>query len=131
MTLLNFIESLLIPILWAKVFQFFECIYLKLTNHNSISIFWVYLLEIDQSQLKKSKCEIDQSQLKKSCYNLLLSAWLVSMEIYPKEIFIYIWHLSFQIKVHKENIRTKCKTSDGYSGPYRTSNMTLFAKALL
>ena len=40
------------------------------------------------------------------CFNYL-TAWLVSMEICPKGIFISIWHLPVQIKVHKENIGTK------------------------
>ena len=69
--------------------------------------------------------EIDQAQLKNSNYSVLLSAWLISMKICPKEIFISIWHLPFQIKVHKENIRTKRETSEAYSEPFRTSNMKL------
>ena len=60
-------------------------------------------------------------------YGVLLSAWLVSMEIYPKRIFISIWHPPVQIKVHKENIRTKLETSDAYSEPCQTSKMKLFS----
>ena len=52
--------------------------------------------------------EIDQAQLKNLNHDVLLSIWLISMEICPKGIFISIWHLPCQIKVHKENIRTNC-----------------------
>ena len=45
------------------------------------------------------------------------------MEICPKEIFISILHLPVQIKVPKENIRTKSETSEVYSEPSRISKM--------
>ena len=48
--------------------------------------------------------QIDQAQLKNSNYDALLS---ISMEICSKGIFISIWNLYIQIKVHKENIRKK------------------------
>ena len=60
----------------------------------------VYLLEIDQAQLKNSN------------YDVLLSTWLISMEISPKAIFISIWCLPVQMKAHKENIRAKHETSE-------------------
>ena len=95
----TFIESLLISTHWMKIFQFF------------FSVF-----------------EIEQAQLKNSNYDILLSAWLVSMEIYPKGNFFSIWHLPIQIKVHKENIITKRETSVSYLEPCQTFKMKLFAK---
>ena len=50
------------------------------------------------------------------------------MEICPKRIFISVWHLPGQIKVHKENIRKKRETSEAYSEPCQTWKMKLFAK---
>ena len=50
------------------------------------------------------------------------------MEICPKEIYISIWHLPYQIKVHKENIRAKRETSEASSGPCQTFKMTIFAR---
>ena len=70
---------------------------------------------------------MDQAQLKKSSYHVLLSTWLVSVEICPKVIFS-IWHLPVEIEVHKGNIRTKRETSEAYSEPYQKSKMKLFAK---
>ena len=55
---------------------------------------------------------------------------LVSMETLPKGIFIANFYLPVQIKVHKENIRTKRETSEAYSEPCETSEMELFAKIL-
>ena len=52
------------------------------------------------------------------------------MEICPKGVFISIWLLPVQIKVQKENIRTKRETSEAYSEPYKTSKMKLFTKIL-
>ena len=52
------------------------------------------------------------------------------MEIFPKGNFLSIWQLLFQIKVHKENIRTQCEISEVHSEPDRTSKMKLFAKML-
>ena len=49
------------------------------------------------------------------------------MEIYPRRIFISIWNLPVQIKVNKENKRTKRVTSEVYSEPCKTSKMKLFA----
>ena len=60
--------------------------------------------------------------------NINLPAWLVSMELCPKRNFISILHLPVQIKVHKENIRTKFETSETYSEPYETSKMELLGK---
>ena len=54
--------------------------------------------------------EIDQSQFKNSNYDVLLSTWLVSIEICHRGIFIFFWHLLVQIKVHKEHIGTKRET---------------------
>ena len=50
------------------------------------------------------------------------------MEICPKEIYISIWHLPYQIKVHKENIRAKRETSEASSGPCQTFKMTIFCE---
>ena len=50
------------------------------------------------------------------------------MEIFPKGIFISIWYLPVQIKIHKENTRTKRETSEAYSEPSQTSMMKLLAK---
>ena len=74
--------------------------------------------------------EIDQAQLKNSNYDILFSSWLVSMEICPKGIFMSIWHLPVQVKIHKQNIRTKRETLEAYSEPCQTSKMKLFAKYL-
>ena len=52
------------------------------------------------------------------------------MNIYPKGIFISIWHFSVQIKVHKENIRTNSDDTEVYSEPFKTSKMKFFAKLL-
>ena len=52
------------------------------------------------------------------------------MEIYPKVIFISIWHVPDQINIHRENTRTKPETSEAYSEPWETSKMKLFAKIL-
>ena len=41
-----------------------------------------------------------------------LSAWLVSMKIFPKGIFISTWLLPVPIKVNKQNIRTKRASSE-------------------
>ena len=79
MQLLAFIELILISIQWAKTFQFFSS----------------YLLKIYEAQIENSN------------YDVPLSAWLVSMEMCLKGIFISIEHLRVQIKAHKENIRTK------------------------
>ena len=79
--------------------------------------FSLYLLQIGQAQLKYSN------------YDVLLSTWLVSMVSCPKGIFISIWHLPAQIKVHKENIRrTKRETSETYSEPCQISKMRLFCE---
>ena len=56
--------------------------------------------------------------------------WILYMEIFPNHDFISIWHLPVQIKVHKENIRTKCDTSEAYKEPCQTSKMKLFGKIL-
>ena len=47
-----------------------------------------------------------------------------------KRIFPSICQLPFQIKVLRENIRTKRETSEAYSEPDRTSKIKLFAKIL-
>ena len=65
--------------------------------------------------------EIEQAQSN-------LSAWLVSMKTCAKGISI--WLLYVQIKVHKENIRTKRETSQAHSEPFQTSKTKLFAKIL-
>ena len=52
------------------------------------------------------------------------------METCPKVTFISIRHLPVQIKIHKENIRTKCDASEEYSELCQTSKMKLFAKTL-
>ena len=52
------------------------------------------------------------------------------MEIFPNHDFISTRHLPVQIKVHKENIRTKCDTSEAYKEPCQTSKMKLFGKIL-
>ena len=62
-----------------------------------------------------------------SNYDALLSAWLVSIEIYPNTIFISIRHFPVQTKNHSENIRAKCKTAGSYS-PCQTSKMKPFTK---
>ena len=54
--------------------------------------------------------EIDQAQFKNSNYDVLLSTWLVSIEICHRGIFVFFWYLLVQIKVHKEHIRTKRET---------------------
>ena len=98
----TFIESLLISIHWAKSFNFFSA----------------YLLEIYQAQPKNSN------------YDVLLTAWLVSMKICPKGIFISVlpsFHLPVKIKVQKKN-KTKRETLEAYSQTCKTSKMKLFAK---
>ena len=52
------------------------------------------------------------------------------METCPKVTFISIRHLPVQIKIHKENIRTKCDASEEYSELCQTSKMKVFAKTL-
>ena len=52
------------------------------------------------------------------------------MEICHKGIFISIWHLPVQIKVHEENIRTKSETSEEYLEHCQTSKIKLFAEML-
>ena len=59
------------------------------TEWKSLNFFSTYLLEIDQAQRKNSN------------YDTLLSAWLVPMEICSEGIFISIWLLPAQIKIHK------------------------------
>ena len=61
---------------------------------------------------------------------MFFSAFLVSMKVRYKGIFISIWHLTTQIKVHKENIKTKHETSEAYSKPCHTTKMELFTKIL-
>ena len=73
----TFIKSLLISIHWVKSFNFFSA----------------YLLEIYQAQRKYSN------------FDVLLTAWLVSMKICPKRIFISVFpsfHLPVKIKVQKK-----------------------------
>ena len=41
-----------------------------------------------------------------------------------------IWQLPVQVKVHKENVRTKRETAEAYLEPSRKSKMELFAKML-
>ena len=112
----TFIESVLISIHWENLSFFCLYIYLKLTKHNS------------------------------KIQTTMLSAWLVSMEICPKEIVISNWHLPVQTKIRKENVRTKFETSDllrpwdllsslpkllyteAHSGCSQASKMELFAK---
>ena len=84
----------------------------------SFNFFSVYLLDIDQTQLKNSN------------YDVLLSTWLVSMKIYPKWIFICIRNLPAQIKFHKENIRTMHETPEGYSESCQISKIETIAKTL-
>ena len=48
------------------------------------------------------------------------------MEICPKGIFIPILHLPVQVKLPKENIRTKRETSDAYSEHCQTAKRKLF-----
>ena len=66
--------------------------------------------------------------LKSTKRNVILSTWLVSMEICIKGIFISIWNLP--IKVRKENIRTKSEISEAYSELSQTYKMELFANIL-
>ena len=65
-----------------KLSTFIESLLILYTKWKSFNFFSVYLLEIYQAQLKNPN------------YDVLLSAWVVSMEICPKECFISIWHLS-------------------------------------
>ena len=77
-------------------------------------LFSVYLLEIDTVQLKNSnyKCPFIR---------------LVNFhEIWSEGISISIQYLPVQIKVHKENIRTKCENSEMYSEPCEISKMRLW-----
>ena len=92
----------------------------------SLLMHWVKAFNL----LSACLLEIDQAQLKNSNYHVLLSVLSVYMEICPKEVFISIWHLRVQIKVHKENMRTKCETLEAYSEPCQTSKIKLFAKIL-
>ena len=50
------------------------------------------------------------------------------MEICPKGNFIPILHLPVQVKVPKENIRTKRETSDAYLEHCQTAKRKRFAK---
>ena len=61
-------------------------------------------------------------------FDFHLSTWLDSKEICRKGNFISISHLPVQIKVHKENIRTKSETSEAYSEPCYTSKIKFLAK---
>ena len=56
------------------------------------------LLGTNHITLKNSNCDVP------------ISMWLLSIEIFPKGIFIFIWCSSVQTKVHKENIRTNYET---------------------
>ena len=53
------------------------------------------------------------------------------MNTCPKGIFISIWHLPVEIKVHQENIRTKRETSEAYSEPCQKSKMKFFLRKYL
>ena len=88
------------------------------TAWKSFNFFSAYLIEIDQAQLKNLS------------YDVLLSLWLFSMEIYPKGISLPSGNLPVQIKAHRENIRTKRETPDAYSEICQISKMKLFAKIL-
>ena len=84
-----------------------------------ISIHWGKIFQF----LLRVLLEIDQAHQKNLNYD-------VSMETCPKVTFISIRHLPVQIKIHKENIRTKCDASEEYSELCQTSKMKLFAKTL-
>ena len=66
--------------------------------------------------------EIDQAQLKNLNHDVLLSMWLISMEICPKGTFISIWHLPPQ-REHKNKLPL-------HSEPCQISKMKLFANIL-
>ena len=100
MELSIFIELLLISIHWVKIFRFFS----------------VYLLEIDQAQLKNSN------------WDIFLTTRLVSTEICSIEIFIFTLCYPIQIKVHKENITAKRETSEAYSERCQTSKIKQFCE---
>ena len=47
------------------------------------------------------------------------------MKICLKGIFISVQNLLIQIKVHKENVKTKRESSEAYSEPFQTSKFYL------
>ena len=89
--------------------NFIESLLLLCTDWKSFNFSSVYLLEVDQAQTTMLFCQ----------------RGFFYMEIWPKGIFISIWYLSVQSKVHNKNLRKKRETSEVFSESCQTSKMKI------